>query len=97
MSFLKKLFGGGAPSAPVPGKSADHKGFSIEARPFKEGGQFQTAGRISKDVGGTMKTHDFIRADRFTTAEEAADHALIKGRQIVDEQAERMFRNQPST
>ena len=95
MSFLKKLFGGGAPAAPSPGKSLDHKGFAIEARPFKEGGQFQTAGRISKEIDGTVQSHDFIRADRFTTAEEAADHAFIKGRQIVDEQAERMF--QPRT
>ena len=95
MSFLKKLFGGGAPSAPAPKKSLEHKGYTIEARPFREGGQFQTAGCISKSIDGSLKTHDFIRADRFTTAEEAADHALIKGRQIVDEQGERMF--QPRT
>ena len=93
MSFLKKLFGGGSPAPPPPGKSVEHKGFTIEARPFKEGGQFQTAGRITKDVGSVTKTHDFIRADRFTSSEEAADHALVKGRQIVDEQGERMFRD----
>ena len=95
MSFLKKLFGGGTAKTSVPGKTVEHKGFLIEATPYREGGQFQTAGRISKESGGTIRTHEFVRADRFTTAEEAADHALNKGRQIVDEQGERMF--QPRT
>ena len=47
MSFFKKLFGGGggAPAAPKSVKSAEHKGFTIEARPYKEGGQFQLGGR----------------------------------------------------
>lgn len=98
MSFLKRLFGGGgAPAASALVSTAEHKGFTIEARPFKEGGQFQTAGRITREVEGVLKSHDFIRADRFTSAEEAADHALIKGRQIVNEQGESMFRDQPST
>ena len=97
MSFLKRLFGGGggSPGAASAAKTAEHKGFTIEARPYKEGGQFQTAGRISKAVDGVMKQHEFIRADRFSSLDEAADHALIKGRQIVDEQGERMFAGQP--
>jgi len=33
--------------------------------------------------------------DRFAALEDAADHALVKGRQIVDEQGERMFAGQP--
>lgn len=95
MSFLKSLFGmGGKPAeeAPATLKQAEHNGFSIEARPYKEGGQFQTAGVITKTVDGVKKEHKFVRADRFTTIEEAADFALTKGRQIVDEQGERMFR-----
>jgi hypothetical protein len=87
MSFWKKLFGGGDAAAPVAGKRAEHKGFAIEAQPYKEGGQFQLAGTISKDG----KTHRFVRADRFTDADEAAEFALNKGRQIIDEQGERLF------
>jgi hypothetical protein len=90
MSFFKKLFGGGG-SAPKPGKTAEHKGFTIEAQPYKEGGQYQLAGTISKDVAGVRKAHRFVRADRFTTEEEAADFALSKGRQIIDEQGERLL------
>ena len=95
MSFLKSLFGlGGKVSDEAPStlKQAEHNGFSIEARPYKEGGQFQTAGLISKTIDGVRKEHKFVRADRFSTIEEAADFALTKGRQIVDEQGERLFR-----
>ena len=48
---------GGAPAAPKPVKSAEHKGFTIEARPYKEGGQFQLAGVISKEIDGVRKEH----------------------------------------
>jgi hypothetical protein len=95
MSFLKSLLGLGgktASEAPSTLKQAEHNGFTIEARPYKEGGQFQTAGRIIKTVDGVEKEHKFVRADRFSTIEEAADFALTKGRQIVEEQGERMFR-----
>lgn len=93
MSWLKNLFGGGASSggAPKSLKSAEHKGFTIEAQPYKEGGQFQLAGLISKEVDGARKEHRFVRADRFTSIDEAADFAISKGRQIIDEQGERLF------
>ncbi len=86
MSFWKKLFGGGA-SEPKPGKTAEHKGFTIEAQPYKDGGQFQLAGMISKDG----KSHRFVRADKFSSMDEAAEFALVKGRQIIDEQGERLL------
>jgi hypothetical protein len=94
MSFLKSLFGRSdkkTGETAAAAKRAEHKGFLIEARPYKEGSRYQTAGVIAKDVDGVRKEHKFIRADSFTTLEEAADLALSKGRQIVDEQGERMF------
>jgi hypothetical protein len=97
MSFLKSLFGlgGGKEQSSGPGataKEAEHKGFIIRATPYKDGGQYQTAGTISKEVDGQMKEYKFVRADRFSTLDEAADLSLSKGRQIVDEQGERMFK-----
>jgi hypothetical protein len=92
MSFFKKLFGGGGEAAaPKAARSAEHKGFTIEARPYKEGGQFQLAGVISKEIDGVRKEHKYVRADRFTSLEEAAEIALVKGRQIIDEQGERLL------
>ena len=93
MSFFKKLFGGGSSAdSAKPGKSLEYKGFMIEAKPYKEGGQFQLAGVISKEIDGVRKEHKFIRADRFTSVDEAAEIALVKGKQIIDEQGERIFK-----
>ncbi|HEV7415481.1 MAG TPA: HlyU family transcriptional regulator [Tianweitania sediminis] len=95
MSFLKKLFGGGSRSKPAaeagPVKEIEHKGFTIKATPYKEGGEYQTCGVVLREVEGALKQHRFIRADRFTDINTAADVALAKGRQMVDEQGDRIF------
>jgi hypothetical protein len=92
MSFLKALFGRRSEAAsPAVSKEIEHNGFLIRATPFKEGGQFQTCGIVSKTVAGELREHRFIRADRFSTLEEAADFSLAKGRQLVDEQGERVL------
>ena len=89
MSFLKKLFGGGgSAAAPAVAKSTDYKGFVIAAEPFKEGGQWQLAGRITKDG----KEHRFIRADKFSDRDDCADVAISKGQLIIDQLGERMFK-----
>lgn len=95
MSFFKKLFGGGGSEAPeaepkVAGE-AEHRGFLIRATPFKQDGQYQTCGVISKEVAGEVKEHRFIRADRFAGLDDAVQLTLSKGRQIVDEQGEKIF------
>ena len=93
MSFLKRLFGGGddanAPAAPM--KQVEHEGFVIRATPYKEGAEFQTCGVVSKEIDGETKEHRFVRAERFPTLEGAAEHSITKGKQIVDQQGERIF------
>jgi hypothetical protein len=91
MSFLKSLFGGGSQSSDAPATTAEHKGFTISAAPYQEEGQWQLAGVISKDIDGQRKERRFVRADRFASREEAAKLAIEKGRQIIDEQGERLF------
>lgn len=87
MSFWSKLFGGGAASVPAVAKTADYCGYVISAEPFKEGGQWQLAGRISKDG----KEYRFIRADKFSDRNDCADVAIAKGHLIIDQMGERMF------
>lgn len=87
MSFWGKLFGS-TKTAEIPGKSLDYKGYLIEAIPFKEAGQWQLAGQISK----SGQVHKFVRADRFSDKGEAADIALAKGQLIVDQLGEAMFK-----
>lgn len=97
MSFLKRLFGGGGSDGgkveePKPsGAALEHNGFRIVATPYKAEGQYQTCGVISKEIGGVTKEHRFVRADRFSSQTEAADMALKKGQQIVNEQGDRLF------
>ena len=97
MSFLKRWFGGktesaaGAGPSGAPAKTVEHAGFTIHATPYKAEGQFQTAGTIEKEVAGMKREHRFVRADRHPSLEDAVEFSLIKGRQIVDQQGERMF------
>ena len=95
MSFLKSLFGGrdkAEPEASAPvAREIEHKGFIIQATPYKDGGQYQTCGTVAKVIDGLRKEHKFIRADRHASYDDAVEFSLGKARQIVDQQGERMF------
>ena len=97
MSFLKKLFGGGGGAATGSGeakpiKTLEYQGYTITAMPYAEGGQYQTCGVVARLIEGETKQHRFIRADRFADIESAADHSITKGKQIVDQMGDGMFK-----
>ncbi len=87
MAFWSKWFSSEPAGETKPVSTVEYKGYLIEARPYKEGGQFQLAGTISKDG----KTHRFVRADKFTDKDECATVAISKGQLIVDQSGDRMF------
>jgi hypothetical protein len=87
MAFWSKWFSSSSDAPAGAVKSLEYNGYLIEAKPYKEGGQWQLAGRVSKDG----RVHDFVRADKFSSQEEAADIAISKGKLIVDQSGERMF------
>ncbi len=92
MSFLKRLFGGGAPApAAAAADPVEHKGFTIVPTPYQADGQWQVCGEISKEVGGEARTHRFIRADRGSSRDEAIEMTLRKARQTIDQMGERIF------
>lgn len=93
MSFLKKLFGLGdsAPAAEKPVETQDYKGFKIAATPFKADGQWQLCGVVSLEENGVVREHRFIRADKFTDADQAKEVAYEKGRLIVDQLGKSIF------
>ena len=97
MPFWKRWFGGtdrgieGAGPPVARAKTIMHAGYTIHATPYRAEGQFQTAGTIEKEVGGAVREHRFIRADRHPTMEDAVEFSLHKGRQIVDQRGDRMF------
>lgn len=96
MSFLKKLFGGGNGSEAGAGEGAalgeeSYKGFLIKAVEMRSGSEYQLAGTIEKEIGGELKSHSFVRADRISSRDDLVAMALAKGRQIIDEQGEGLF------
>jgi hypothetical protein len=95
MSWLKKLFGAGGGETPAGGAGSapeeEYKGFVIRAPLMPAGSEYQLAGTIEKDVAGVIKRHEFVRADRFSSKSDAQSATLAKGRQIIDEQGERVF------
>ncbi len=86
MGLFGKLFGGGAKVETAP-KTLEHKGFMIAAKPYKVAGGWQLAGEISKDG----RVHSFVRADQFSSADEAAEFTFKKGQLIVDQLGDGMF------
>jgi hypothetical protein len=88
MSFLSKLFGGGAKPEPTP---ETHKGFRIFVAPVKDGGQYRIGARIEKDFADGTKTHQLIRADSFGALDQAEEVSLLKAKQLIDQQGDDLF------
>lgn len=92
MSFLRRLFGGsGGTDEGAPGEAVEHNGYRIRPAPFRAEGQFQTAGIIEKDFPDGTREHRFIRAEKHASKDDAEAFAITKGKQIVDEQGDRIF------
>jgi len=98
--MFKKLFqslkGGSSEKADttIATDPVTYKDVTILATPLSEGGQFKTAGTISKLVDGVEKKTQFIRADNHSSAEAAIDHSINKAKQIVDEQGSSLFNSE---
>jgi hypothetical protein len=90
---LSRLAGGGGEAA-ASGSSqpaVDYKGYRIKPAPYRNGGQFQTAGVIEKDFPDGTKQHRFIRAETHPAEDDAASFAIAKAKQIIDQQGDRIF------
>lgn len=95
--LMKKLFGGGggggdADGGKPLGDAAEHKGYTIQPIAMHKGGQYLTAGIISKAFPDGVREHRFVRADTHSSPDQAHDFALVKARQIIDEQGDRLFK-----
>ena len=89
MSLLKKLFGGGAESAP---EGEEYQGFTILPLLNKEAQGYRLSARIEKEIDGDLKTYTLIRADVISAREDAMTATLAKARQVIDEQGDALFR-----
>ena len=97
-SFLKDLWNrlagkSGAAQRDEPAAEAvEYKGFRIRPAPYSARGGYQTAGIIEKDFETGLKEHRFVRAETHPSKDEAASFAIVKARQIIDEQGDSLFR-----
>ncbi|MCG7393471.1 HlyU family transcriptional regulator [Microvirga sp. ACRRW] len=97
VSFLGNLWtrltgqGERGDSGKTAAEAIEYKGFRIRPNPYPSKGQYQTAGTIEKDFETGVKEHHFVRAETHASKDDAAAFAIVKGRQIIDEQGERIF------
>jgi hypothetical protein len=91
MSFLKKLFAGGTKAGSRPTSEIEHEGYHIATTPIPEGSQFRLAANITKEIEGEVRQHRLIRADLFTSADEASEAAIRKAKQVIKEQGDKLF------
>ncbi len=91
--FLGKLFGAGAPGEgpQEAGTTVDYKGYTIRPASRRQGSQWLTVGVISKAFDDDIKEHQFIRADTYGTKQDADDCSVLKAKQIIDEQGDKLF------
>jgi hypothetical protein len=93
MSILGRIFGWlgtGAATGAEP-EAIEHDGYRIRPTPIREGGMFRLSATISRQIGDEVKQHHLIRADTFSSAEDAAEAAVAKAKRLIAEQGERMF------
>jgi hypothetical protein len=88
---LARLAGGGSGAAEEAMPAVEYKGYRIRPAPYLNGGQYQTAGVIQKDAVDGVKEHRFIRAETHPSKDDAAAFAVTKGKQIIDQQGDRVF------
>ena len=93
--FLSKLFGlgGGKDAAPVSGKQRMERigEYAVYATPMKEGGQWRLAGRIENDTPEKLMVRTFIRADIFSSEDDAVETTFRKAKQIIDQHGVGLF------
>ena len=97
-SFISNLFsmfsGGGKPAAEAAGPSGEPQLYgdcTIYAEPRKEGGQYRLVGRIEKKVGDEVLVRNFIRADMFSSSDDAIECTVRKAQQIIDQNGPSLF------
>ncbi len=91
VGFLSKIFGKSGGAEERRGEGVPYKDCIIYPAPQNDGGSWRTAGVIVKKDSDPEIAHKFIRADIFTSREEAEACATRKGKQIIDERGTTIF------
>jgi len=95
MSMLKglwdRLLGARTGAEEVAAQAVEYKGYRIRPTPYQSGSQYQTSGTIEKEFPTGLKEHRFVRAESHPSRDDAVEFSILKARQIIDQQGDRMF------
>ncbi|ANL46500.1 transcriptional activator HlyU-like protein [Rhizobium phaseoli] len=94
LSNLFSMFSGGKPTSEAVGPASEPQLYgdcTIYAEPRKEGSQYRLAGRIEKKVGDEVLVRNFIRADLFSSSDDAIECTVRKAHQIIDQHGPSLF------
>lgn len=89
--LLSRLSGEGAAGPEAAAAEVEYKGYLIRPASYKNNGQYQTSGTIRKETTEGAKEHKFIRADTYASLDDANAFAIMKAKQLIDQQGDRMF------
>jgi hypothetical protein len=81
---------GGASEGPAI-SAVEYKGYRIRPGPYRSNDHYQTAGTIEKDTPEGVKEHQFVRADTYHSRDDAIAFTVLKAKQIIDQQGDRIF------
>jgi len=89
--LFKSLFGGSGSGSQKHIASVAYNGYTITPSPRQVKNGWSTEGKISRTIGGELKTHHFIRADTTGDLEGAIELTLSKSRMTIDQLGDRIF------
>lgn len=89
--MLGKLFKSFFSKPEVQVDLVEYQGYSITPILDNSGGRYYTQAKISKEIDGEIKEVTFIRADAHSSPEQAEEHSIIKAKQIIGEQGDKIF------
>jgi hypothetical protein len=92
--FIRGIGGTAGDSATDSPNAVEHEGFTIRTTFRRNGGQWMTAGVITKELAEGVMEHRFIRADSHATKESAEEFSIAKAKQIIEEKGDRMFKTE---
>lgn len=88
-------FGGGGDSTGSSGGGKDRMErigeYAVYATPVKEGAQWRLSGRIENDSPDGLMVRRFIRADLFSSQDDAIETTFRKAKQIIDQHGVGLF------
>ena len=94
--FFSRLFRSRGDALPQedPSEFLDYKGFQIRPQPRREESAWHVAGTIRKETEEGPRAHYFIRADSAASRDAALELTVMKAKQMIDLEGERIFKKQ---